>query len=159
MPPLTRRRFLARLSIGLSALGAGVAGIPLAGFFGGMFFRKPKEAWRPVGKIADFAIGKTVAVTFENAEPLPWAGVSSRTAAWLRRAGEMDFIAFDIHCTHLGCPVTWLPGPELFMCPCHGGVYSSEGAVVGGPPPRALARHEVRVRGDAVEILTRAIVG
>jgi len=154
---LTRRRFLARLGLGLSALSALAAGIPLAGFFSAMFLRTPPKTWRPVGKITDFTLGKTVAVTFENANPLPWAGVSARTFAWLRRTGETDFIAFNLHCTHLGCPVTWLPGPELFMCPCHGGVYSREGDVVGGPPPRPLARHEVRVRTGMVEILTQPV--
>jgi menaquinol-cytochrome c reductase iron-sulfur subunit len=25
-------------------------------------------------------------------------------------------VAFSINCTHLGCPVRWLPDANLFMC-------------------------------------------
>jgi menaquinol-cytochrome c reductase iron-sulfur subunit len=107
--------------------------------------------------VEGFALGKTVRVTLLDASPLPWAGVTARTGAWLRREGEQAFVAFAVNCSHLGCPVRWLPSAELFMCPCHGGVYYRDGAVAAGPPPRALARYPVRVRGGQVEILTGPI--
>ncbi len=84
---------------------------------------------------------------------VPWSGVTARTAAWLRREADDRFIAFAINCTHLGCPVRWLPDADLFMCPCHGGVFYGDGRVASGPPGRPLARYEVRVRGGVVEIL------
>jgi Rieske Fe-S protein len=43
-------------------------------------------------------------------------------------------------CTHLGCGVSWNAGRKAFLCPCHGGMYSPDGKVIGGPPPRPLAR-------------------
>lgn len=153
----TRRRFLSRLSLGLAAAAAALAAVPVAGFLSSILFRKLPQAWRSVGRVETFEIGKTVPVTFENAEPLPWSGVAARTAAWLRRVSETEFIAFDLHCTHLGCPVTWLADAELFMCPCHGGVYTQDGAVVAGPPPHPLTRHEVRIRNGSVEIRTKGI--
>jgi nitrite reductase/ring-hydroxylating ferredoxin subunit len=76
-----------------------------------------------VGKVDSFKIGETTAVQYEDASPLPWAGVTARSAAWLRRVNADTFIAFSINCTHLGCPVRWLAEANLFMCPCHGGVY------------------------------------
>ena len=151
---ITRRRFLSRLSMGLAAAGAALAGVPVVGFLLSPLFRKSPEIWRAVGRVDGFEVGKTVAVIFQNADPLPWAGVSANTAAWLRRETEAEFIAFSIHCTHLGCPVTWLPDAELFMCPCHGGVYTKDGSVAAGPPPKPLTRHPVRVRNGSVEILT-----
>ena len=75
-----------------------------------------------------------------------WAGVTATTAAWLRRVGESEFIAFSINCRHLGCPVRWVDTAGLFMCPCHGGVYYSDGTVAGGPPPEPLDRYPVRVQ-------------
>ena len=48
----------------------------------------------------------------------------------------------------------WLPDAELFMCPCHGGVFYKDGAVASGPPPKALVTYPVRVRDGVVEILT-----
>ncbi|MEJ2637255.1 MAG: Rieske 2Fe-2S domain-containing protein, partial [Calditrichia bacterium] len=73
---------------------------------------------------------------------------------WLRRDSELVFIAFSIDCTHLGCPVRWLPEANLFMCPCHGGVYYKDGSVAAGPPPESLRRYPVRVVNNTVEIYT-----
>jgi Rieske Fe-S protein len=39
---------------------------------------------------------------------LPRAGISAKSAAWLRRVSEDQFIAFSVHCTHMRCPVRWL---------------------------------------------------
>jgi quinol---cytochrome c reductase iron-sulfur subunit, bacillus type len=43
------------------------------------------------------------------------------------------------------------------MCPCHGGVYYSDGTVAAGPPPKPLIRYDVRTLNDQVEIKTMAI--
>ncbi len=83
---------------------------------------------------------------------MPWAGVTARSAAWLRRVEQDEFIAFSVNCRHLGCPVRWVPGAELFMCPCHGGVYYKDGSVAAGPPPAPLKRYPVRVANGVVEI-------
>jgi menaquinol-cytochrome c reductase iron-sulfur subunit len=88
---------------------------------------------------------------------LPWAGVTAKTAAWLRRVDQETFIAFSINCTHLGCPVRWLEQAELFMCPCHGGVYYKDGTVAAGPPPLPLPRYPVRLNNGKVEIQTNPI--
>lgn len=151
---MDRRRWLSRFMVGLGALAAAGAGIPLIGFVLAPLVRAPRARWRAVGRVAEFGIGGTTAVTLEDPSPLPWSGQVARTAAWLRREGEREFVAFAIDCTHLGCPVRWMAEANLFMCPCHGGVYYANGAVAGGPPPRPLPRYPVRVRGDVVEIRT-----
>ena len=87
----------------------------------------------------------------------PWAGVTARTAAWLRRDDQEKFTAFSVHCTHLGCPVRWVADAQLFLCPCHGGVYYRDGTVSAGPPPRKLPQYPVRVHDGQVEILTSPI--
>ena len=151
---LSRRQFLARLSIGLGAVGAALAAIPVVGFLLSPLVKKPPETWRSVGAVDNFEVGKTVEVSFLDASPLPWAGVTAQTAAWLRRDSEQDFVAFAINCTHLGCPVRWLSKANLFMCPCHGGVYYNDGTVAAGPPPRPLTQYPVRIRNGQVEIQT-----
>ena len=105
-------------------------------------------------KVDAFPIGTTVRVTFVDPSPLEWAGVTAKTAAWLRRLGAEEFVAFAMNCTHLGCPVRWLADARLFLCPCHGGVYNGDGSVAAGPPPKPLPRYPVRVRQGRVEILT-----
>ena len=149
---MTRRRFLEKVSIALGGLCAAVLGIPLVGFIVAPLFRKAPNEWLSLGKPADFEIGKTVSVTIADPSSLPWAGISAKSAAWLRRVSEEEFIAFSVHCTHMGCPVRWLSDAELFMCPCHGGVYYSDGTVAAGPPPGPLPRLLVRVANGQVQI-------
>lgn len=149
-----RRAFFTRLIVGLSG-AIGLAGaIPFAGFVIGPLLRKKTDLWRSVGAVDSFKQGDTVLVHFENASARPWAGVTAQSAAWLRRESGEQFIAFSVNCRHLGCPVRWVAGSELFLCPCHGGVYYKDGSVAAGPPPEALARYEVRVRDGQVEIKT-----
>jgi menaquinol-cytochrome c reductase iron-sulfur subunit len=154
---ITRRKFFARLSLGLGGLCAAILGVPLVGFVVAPLFRKVKDVWIPVGKVGEFAIGQTINVPFPDSSPLPWAGITAKSAAWLRRDSADGFTAFSVHCTHMGCPVRWLPQAKLFMCPCHGGVYYEDGTVAAGPPPAPLVRYEVRVTNGTVEIKAAAI--
>ncbi|MBA3892202.1 MAG: Rieske 2Fe-2S domain-containing protein [Gemmatimonadales bacterium] len=155
--PPERRRFLTRLSVGLSAAVGAVLGLPVIGFLFAPLTRREPRVWRPVGGVDEFEVGKTVTVRFDDASALPWAGVTARTAAWLRREDQSRFIAYSVHCTHLGCPVRWVAAAELFLCPCHGGVYYADGTVSAGPPPKPLPTYPVRVRNGQVEIQTSPI--
>jgi len=151
---LQRRRFLSRISIALSGVAGAIVGVPVVGFLVAPLVRRVPRAWRAVGRVTEFTVGETVAVTFEDASPLPWSGVTARTAAWLRRDDDAGFTAFAVNCTHLGCPVRWIQSAELFLCPCHGGVFNRNGTVAGGPPPKPLTRYPVRVHNGQVEIQT-----
>ena len=52
-------------------------------------------------------------------------------------------------CAHLGCPVRWMSEKQLYLCPCHGGLYDINGGWVGGPPPRGMYRYtDAEVRED-----------
>lgn len=156
-PSPARRRFLARVSYALGGLAALLAGLPVIGAFLSPVRREQPEAWRQVGALGDFPIGETVMVEYVDPEPLPWAGFSAKTGAWVRRESETGFTAFSMYCTHTACPVTWSQGAELFLCPCHGGTFYPDGQVAAGPPPRPLDRFAVRVRGGRVELLTSGV--
>lgn len=149
-----RRKLLAAISIGFGCVGAALIGIPVLGFLLAPLFEPVGRRWRTVGAATAFQKGQTVEVKFEDASPVAWAGVTGQTAAWLRCEPTGEFIAFAVNCTHLGCPVRWLQDAELFMCPCHGGVYYKDGTVAAGPPPRPLIRYPVRVNEGQVEILS-----
>jgi menaquinol-cytochrome c reductase iron-sulfur subunit len=151
---LHRRKFLRRLCYGVGGIGAALAVIPVAGFVVLPLFNQPPDAWREVGPTGQFQKGQTVEVKFDNAAPHPWGGAASQSAAWLRVDQVGQFWAYSIDCTHLGCPVDWRPEANLFMCPCHGGVFYEDGSVAAGPPPQPLARYPLRIRDGKVEIKT-----
>lgn len=151
---LPRRNFFARFGLFLVGLVGIVVAIPVVGALLAPLLRQPKKVWRSVGPVDNFVVGKTVLVTFKDASPLPWSGPTSQTASWLWRKSVKEFIALSINCTHLGCPVRWISGSELFLCPCHGGVYYRDGAYAAGPPPKPLPRYPVRINQGTVEIMT-----
>ena len=154
---MNRRKFLALLSIVPGAVATAAIGLPTAAFVVAPIFAAPVKKWIPLGPVEKFAEGATVKVDYEDPSPLPWAGVTAKSAAWLRRVKGDEFIVFAVNCSHLGCPVRWLDSAELFMCPCHGGVYYKDGSVAAGPPPHALSRYQTRVENGQIEIQTRDI--
>ncbi len=154
---LSRRGFLTVITAAAGSVAAVLVAAPVIGFVLGPVLRRRGSDWRAVGPATGFDQGKTVKVSFEDAGAEPWAGRTAKTAAWLRRDGSGNFTAFALDCSHLGCPVRWNQKAELFMCPCHGGVYYADGRVAGGPPPRSLTRYPVRVRNGQVEIRTEPL--
>ncbi len=151
---VSRKKFLVNLSLGLAGLSAAVAAIPVVSALVAPLLKPEKVTWRNVGMLDEFPIGSTKLVKFENADPESYAGVTTKTASWLRRTDKGNFIAFAANCSHLGCPVRWEENAELFMCPCHGGVYYKDGTVAAGPPPKPLTKYAVRILNGQVQIQT-----
>lgn len=154
---ISRRDFFLKISLGLAGISAVAVAVPVVSALIAPLLEKKNQQWRTVGKKDDFQTGTTNLVTFINADPKSYAGVTAKSAAWLRRTDQNDFIAFAANCTHLGCPVRWEKEAHLFMCPCHGGVYYADGTVAGGPPPKPLTRYEVRIFNNEVQIKTAPI--
>ena len=67
-----------------------------------------------------------------------------------KRGGEV--VAFSAVCTHLGCIVQWQQEKQEFLCPCHAGQFSAEGAVLAGPPPKPLQKLPVAVAGGTITV-------
>jgi menaquinol-cytochrome c reductase iron-sulfur subunit len=146
---VSREEFLKLLSLSLSGVIGLIALVPGVAFILNYLFVPKSPKWVNIGQMKNFKEGETVQVGFHDPYILPWDGVSGHRSAWLRRETQDDFTAFAVNCTHLGCPVRWEANAELFMCPCHGGVYYNDGAVAAGPPPRPLHQYPVRlVKGD-----------
>lgn len=151
---LTRKDFLTRISLSIAGLSAAVMAVPVISALVAPLLESKESLWRSIGRVEDFPVGSTRLVNFENADPEPYAGMLARSAAWLRHTEGDTFIAFAVNCTHLGCPVRWEETAQLFMCPCHGGVYYRDGTVAAGPPPRPLPEYKVRVVNGEVQLQT-----
>ena len=135
---MQRRSFLKLLTsiLGLTALGAFI--YPLFRFL------LPVEAVSrvrtvdipksdvPVGTAKDLMIGVTPAIVINTS--------------------SKGFLAFSKVCTHLGCLVKYDSERQVFICPCHAGIFDLEGNVISGPPPKPLPRFSVRVEGNNLVI-------
>jgi len=149
---VSREEFLKVLSFGLSGVIGLIAVIPGAGFVLNFLFRPQAPKWVKLGPLPNFKEGETARVGFRDPFFLPWDGVTANRSVWLRRNPDDQITVFSVSCTHLGCPVKWESKAELFMCPCHGGVYYKDGQVAGGPPLHPLPQYPVRVVANNVEI-------
>lgn len=58
-------------------------------------------------------------------------------------------------CTHLGCPVAWVPSDNKFECPCHGSQFHRDLSVAHGPANDPLHAHNFTLKGDTLTILDR----
>jgi cytochrome b6-f complex iron-sulfur subunit len=62
--------------------------------------------------------------------------------------------AFSAICTHLGCVIKWESTGRYIVCPCHDGRFNAQtGAVISGPPPGPLPRHNIIVDDDDVYVI------
>jgi len=67
-----------------------------------------------------------------------------------------SFVALTAVCTHLGCIVKWVDDKGECRCPCHGGRFSAEGKVLGGPPPQPLEAYVVTLEENDL-VVGRAV--
>jgi cytochrome b6-f complex iron-sulfur subunit len=137
-PAAQRRTFLLIIAGGLGGLLAAAAGWPLLRF---------------LSPVAGAGEGEQVQV--------PRSAVKAGGAHYFQFRGKPaallqpkpgDYVALSAVCTHLGCVVQWQEGKGEFLCPCHGGRFSSNGTVLGGPPPRPLEILPVAVDGDQLRV-------
>ena len=109
--------------------------------------RKEYLDWVAIGNVSDFRPGETTLVTYRNPFANPWDGETANIPAYVRCSEPGSYTVFAINCAHLGCPVRWFSESQLFMCPCHGGVYYADGSRASGPPERGLFTYEMKVEG------------
>jgi nitrite reductase/ring-hydroxylating ferredoxin subunit len=153
-PRLVSRRWLL-LKIGAFfnvVVGVAIA-VPVLRYLLGPIRRNGAyDSWISLGSVNDFPIGETRLATYENPYRDPWDGATDNTACWVRHVSGSTFQVFAINCAHLGCPVRWFPQSGLFMCPCHGGVYYSDGSRASGPPERGLFEYDYKVVNNELRI-------
>jgi Rieske Fe-S protein len=110
------------------------------------------KSWVSLGEAEQFPVGETRLATYKNPFTRSWDGQTDDVACYVRRESEKVFKVFAINCAHLGCPVRWFPQSQLFMCPCHGGVYYADGSRASGPPERGLFTYDCNVVGGELQI-------
>lgn len=148
-----RRRFLSFWAGTISAAIAAALAAPLIGMFLGPLFVKRKVQWLKLGKLSEVKPSVPTKFTYSYVKMDGWFEKTVYGTVYVVRQPSDALIVLSNICTHLGCGVRWDLERSAFTCPCHNGVFSREGSVVSGPPPKPLNRFESRTSGDSIEIL------
>jgi len=146
-PRFERRAFLdSLLTIGFVSTAAAIA-YPIALYLVPPASGEPDTASAVAARAGELAANSGKVFKFGN-KP----GIVVRTS-------DGEIRAFSAVCTHLDCTVQFKGDTSQLWCACHNGTYDLGGNVVSGPPPRALERFTVNVRGegrDAEIVVSRA---
>ena len=149
---MSRREFI-KVTTGIVAglIGA-VIGLPAVYFLVDPAFKAGgKQAWIPIGKLADMEIGRPYPFSFTRVQVNGWERTATSHGGFaLRRSDDpADLIILNSRCTHLACTVNWNETAQAYLCPCHDAKFNSSGEVLDGPPPRPLDRYtEFRLTED-----------
>lgn len=138
MQTSSRRNFLVVCLAGLGAAGIATAAYPV------LKYLAPQNT-----------DGAGARVSFPESE-VPSDGARffdfRGSTAVVVRTGRGELIALSAICTHLGCIIQWEKERQDFLCPCHAGRYTPEGAVTGGPPPRPLPKLPINVTNGVITV-------
>lgn len=154
-----RRTFLKWASAASAALSALLIGVPsLRAVLSPAFQRPAARKWTKVAEADLLDIGTPVKVDFVEAVNDAWVESRALRTVWLYTEDGENFTAFSGVCTHLGCSVAfdteadqYHTAKNVYHCPCHHGIFEMKtGAVIGGPPPRALDTLPVKVENGEV---------
>jgi Rieske Fe-S protein len=146
-----RRRFFARILHSIQAAIGGTLAVVSGGAILGPSFLRRQATWLSAGSVSALADNEATPVTVRVARQDGYTQTVDRQVVFLVKSPG-GIKALSSTCTHLGCRVSWDADAKLFKCPCHGGVYDRNGAVVAGPPPAPLASLMTRVDGDDIFI-------
>jgi glycine/D-amino acid oxidase-like deaminating enzyme/nitrite reductase/ring-hydroxylating ferredoxin subunit len=65
----------------------------------------------------------------------------AKLAVWKSADGRPHVLSAS--CTHKGCTVTWNNADRTWDCPCHGSIFSADGAVLHGPAVEPLEKKKL----------------
>jgi len=148
-PTEDRRGFLGLVTAGLAAGVSAAVASPLLVAVAAPFRGDKHESTAlvdlgPVKRFGPAPVKVVVRASREDA----WTRSESEvigTVYVLREAGGR-VRAWSAVCPHASCNVSWEPGSARYFCPCHASAFGLDGAVTGGPSPRALDELIVELR-------------
>ena len=161
---VTRRRLMEGTALAVGGIATMAFALP------GSASRSARCSRRPcptAGRTSARSATSTTRATCRGSSNInPVIGDAGKTTVYVRQFNRdidkviegqdpQPYVVISTRCAHLGCPVRYIQASEKFLCPCHGGVYDSQGQVEGGPPVRPLDRFYTRVTDGRVEVGAR----
>jgi menaquinol-cytochrome c reductase iron-sulfur subunit len=150
---MDRRQFVGGLAAVVGGVVTAAIGLPLVGYIVSPALKKSEDLeWIQVGSVSELEPGVPTLLTYSQIKQVGWKRKKINYGVYAIRSGDEQVTVLSDICTHLNCKVHWDAERNLFVCPCHDGLFSEDGAVVSGPPPRPLDRLESKVEDDQLMI-------
>lgn len=151
---VSRRSFFgALLAVGSVGMSAFLAVPVLRYILYPLYAKASGTQWSDVGAVSEFtSSGAPVRKTITFAQRDGWREVVSAQSVYVNRLADDQFEVFSAICPHLGCSVSWQPGQNEFVCPCHGGRFAPNGGRISGPPPRGMDNLPTRVQDGKIQV-------
>jgi len=147
---LSRRGFLQLGALTTTSVGAlGVGGV-VSRFLVGDSLESKDGEWVQLGNLEKYPVGQVHKVPFSYRTTDAWQKVERRGTLYTFSDDGSNYVALDGTCTHLGCLVRWKQQNNRFACPCHEGLFSKEGQVLGGAPSKPLRQLETKVENGVL---------
>lgn len=148
----SRRTFLARVVTVLQGLMGAIVGAVVGGATLAPSFAGARRSWQRAAAVGDLDGDVPTPITLRLIRQDGYRQMVDRRVVYVQREGATGVRVLDSTCTHLGCRTRYDAALKRFLCPCHGGVYDLDGAVLDGPPPAPLRRLDARIEGGDVVV-------
>ena len=149
-----RRSFLGVL-LGFAGTVTGVLlAIPLLRFaLHPLLAATTQTDWSELGAADEFAELTAPTKRIVKIEQLDgWRRIISEKSVYVIKGKEGQLRVLSAVCPHLGCAITWSDAKTQFLCPCHVGIFAADGALLSGPPPRAMDDLESRIENGRLQV-------
>lgn len=149
-----RRSFLGYLLAAVGGLVSAALAVPLVRFATfPLRTRTEDTSWSNVGRLDEFSgLAEPVARTIDVTRIDGWSSSMAQTGVYVVPDGSGQLKVLSSVCPHLGCAVPWIGKKDKFICPCHGGTFTSTGVHVSGPPLRAMDELESKVENGVLKV-------
>ncbi len=154
---MTRRKLLTAIAAAGGVGIAGVVGVPaVMTALSPAIVDRQREVWRPIGALDEFPVGE-VRKAIVDVPRGDWSRSLREKGVFVWHSETEGIVVYSRDCTDLGCPITHDAGNNWFFCPCHGGIFSTDGQPQAGPPNIPLYRYANRIRDGILEIDLRSL--
>ena len=141
----SRRKFLGYAIAGIGGAVALGYAVPLVQYLVEPAMEPQQEQWSLVCGVQDIPAEEPKSFSFFSNLKIAWQTERIQRDVWVVKKPDGSFTVFSPICPHLGCAYNWNNQKRLFICPCHGSVYTITGKVVAGPAPRPLDTLPIKI--------------
>lgn len=152
-----RRKFLSGIIGVVAGAVAFLVGLPAVGFLISPGLKKQNEdKWLTLGPVSALQPGVPTGFPFSRRVKDGWVESTQTGVAYAVTHDGVNVKVFSNVCTHLSCRVNWNEERQGFFCPCHDGLFSVDGEILGGPVPRPLDQFQTKIENGQISILLEA---